>query len=138
VTNTVVHLDKPDPKQEFFLEARSNDDAALKRAAAIVTSAKKRTLHKKKNQSVQCARAPPTTSMPFGEGPFWTEGSIESLRPLVVTVLEARALLRIGNTLFWKLVAQGQLETIRLSAKTLVPVASIERLIDEQRKKSER
>jgi hypothetical protein len=138
VANTVVSLDKTDPKQEFFLQARSDDEAALKRAAAIVTSAKERTLHKKKSQSVQCARAPPTTSMPFGEGPFWTEGSIESLRPLVVTVLEARALLRIGNTLFWKLVTNRQLETIKLSAKTLVPVASIERLINEQRKKSER
>jgi hypothetical protein len=56
---------------------------------------------------------------------------------LVVSTRDARELLgRIGHSLLWKLIGQRKLETIRLGAKRMVVVASIERLIDEQRKEA--
>jgi hypothetical protein len=42
-------------------------------------------------------------------------------------------MLSIGNSLAWRLIAAGRLETIRLGARRLVIVTSIERLIDAAR-----
>jgi hypothetical protein len=42
-------------------------------------------------------------------------------------------MLSIGNSLIWRLIAAGRLETIRLGARRLVIVASVERLIDAAR-----
>jgi hypothetical protein len=42
-------------------------------------------------------------------------------------------MLSIGNSLAWRLIAAGRLETIRLGARRLVIVRSIEKLIDAAR-----
>jgi excisionase family DNA binding protein len=52
---------------------------------------------------------------------------------LTVSVREARQALSVGNSLIWRLISRGELQTIRLGAKRLVVVASIKRLIDKSR-----
>jgi hypothetical protein len=55
-----------------------------------------------------------------------------ALKPVTVSTREARAVLSIGNSLLWKLIASGELKTLRLASKRLVLVASIEELISRQ------
>jgi hypothetical protein len=60
---------------------------------------------------------------------------IGASKPLAVSVREARRMLSIGNSLTWRLIGRGKLETIRLGARRLVLVKSIERLIKAARVK---
>jgi hypothetical protein len=55
-----------------------------------------------------------------------------AIQPLTVSVQEARLALGIGNSLMWRLIGAGKLQTILLGAKRFVTVASMERLIAEQ------
>ena len=49
--------------------------------------------------------------------------------PLLISVLDARKRLNIGNSLIWRLIADGRLRTVRLGRRTLVPVAALHELI---------
>ncbi|WP_019971500.1 helix-turn-helix domain-containing protein [Mycobacterium sp. 141] len=49
----------------------------------------------------------------------------------LLTLPEARALLRIGNTHLYKLIGQGRIWTLKLGSRTLVPYREILRLIRE-------
>jgi hypothetical protein len=55
-----------------------------------------------------------------------------AIRPLTVSVQEARLALGVGNSLVWRLIGAGKLQTVLLGAKRFVTVASMERLIAEQ------
>lgn len=50
-------------------------------------------------------------------------------RPLCVRVPMAAKMLGIGSTKLYELIANGQLQTIKLGRVTLVPIASLEQLI---------
>jgi hypothetical protein len=54
------------------------------------------------------------------------------IRPLTLSVREARLALGIGNSLMWRLIGAGKLQTILLGAKRFVVVASLEKLITDQ------
>ncbi len=49
--------------------------------------------------------------------------------PLSVPVKEAQRLMGIGNTLFYRLVNEGKLDTFMAGNKRLVPYASIKRFV---------
>jgi excisionase family DNA binding protein len=48
--------------------------------------------------------------------------------PLLLSVPEAAQLLGVGRTFGWELARSGQLPTIRLGRRVLVPRAALERL----------
>jgi excisionase family DNA binding protein len=48
--------------------------------------------------------------------------------PRLVSVEEAARLLGIGRTLAWGMVYRGQLKTIRLGKRVLVPQAEVDRI----------
>jgi excisionase family DNA binding protein len=48
----------------------------------------------------------------------------------LLTVPEALLVLRIGRSTFYKLAGRGEIRTLRLGARTLVPEREIERLIN--------
>lgn len=52
---------------------------------------------------------------------------------LAFSVAEACAALGLGKTNFYRLVAVGEIETIKIGGRRLVPVASIEALLDGAR-----
>jgi hypothetical protein len=64
-----------------------------------------------------------------------------ALKPVTLSTREARAVLSIGNSLLWKLIASGELKTLRIASKRLVLAASIEdlvvRLLDKEAAKEE-
>ena len=47
----------------------------------------------------------------------------------LLTIAEALAALRIGKSSFYKLTARGEIRTLRLGGRTLVPEREIDRLI---------
>lgn len=51
--------------------------------------------------------------------------------PLLCTVDEAAELLSIGRTKTYKLIADGQLRTVRIGRRRLVPRAEIEAFVAE-------
>ncbi len=51
-------------------------------------------------------------------------------RPISVTVATARKLIGVGNTKFYELIKNGDLETVRIGRRVLVTYRSLERLID--------
>jgi len=48
----------------------------------------------------------------------------------ILTIPEAIEALRIGKSSFYKLTSSGQIKTLRLGGRTLVPEREIERLIN--------
>ena len=48
----------------------------------------------------------------------------------ILTIPEAIEALRIGKSSFYKLTSSGQIRTLRLGGRTLVPEREIERLIN--------
>lgn len=52
-------------------------------------------------------------------------------RPLTVGVREACALTGLGPTKVWDLIGKGRLKVTRIDRRTLVFVASIEKLLEE-------
>lgn len=56
--------------------------------------------------------------------------------PLLLTVPEACARLRISRWTFYRLIGEGRVETIRLGSRRLVPVAGLERLIERSAQES--
>lgn len=51
------------------------------------------------------------------------------LRPLTVRIPEACRITGIGRSKLYELIAVGEIETIKVGALTLVPVAGIERFL---------
>lgn len=51
---------------------------------------------------------------------------------MLVTINEAAKTLGIGRTLLYRLIGLGELEVVRLGARTLVTRASIEALVDRK------
>ncbi|WP_082443133.1 MULTISPECIES: helix-turn-helix domain-containing protein [unclassified Sphingomonas] len=54
-----------------------------------------------------------------------------SVAPLTISVNDALAMLGIGRTRFYELVAAGEIQTIKLGRRRLVQVASLQRLASE-------
>ncbi|WP_082468112.1 MULTISPECIES: helix-turn-helix domain-containing protein [unclassified Sphingomonas] len=54
-----------------------------------------------------------------------------SITPLTISVNDALAMLGIGRTRFYELVAAGEIATIKLGRRRLVQVASLQRLASE-------
>ena len=52
-------------------------------------------------------------------------------RPLLCTVEEAAEMLSIGRTKTYRLIAAGQIRTIRIGRRRLVPISELEALITE-------
>lgn len=65
------------------------------------------------------------------------EVAISNARQLLVTVREAAALLGVGRTTAYELIARGELDVVHIGRATRVPVASledyVERLVTRQR-----
>ena len=59
------------------------------------------------------------------------EGSGQRERPLLVTVDEAAELLGIGRTKTYRLIAAGQLRTVQIGRRRLVPRSELHAFIDE-------
>jgi len=55
--------------------------------------------------------------------------SAAELRPITVTVQQARRLLGLGNTSVWKLIGDGRLRTVRIGKRRLILYESLEELI---------
>ena len=55
--------------------------------------------------------------------------SRDSLKPITVTVAEAKRLSGLGHTKIWELIGSGVLETVRVGRRRLVIYASLCRLL---------
>ena len=55
--------------------------------------------------------------------------SRDSLKPITVTVAEAKRLSGLGHTKLWELIGSGVLETVRVGRRRLVIYASLCRLL---------
>jgi excisionase family DNA binding protein len=55
----------------------------------------------------------------------------QELRPLVLSVAEVAALLRVSPSTVWKAVKRRDIRSIRLGSRVLVPRGEIERLVGE-------
>ncbi len=53
------------------------------------------------------------------------------LKPLLVTTAEARRLLGIGQTTYWKLVKSGKIQTAEVAGRRLPVYASIEEYVQK-------
>jgi excisionase family DNA binding protein len=53
-----------------------------------------------------------------------------------VRIREACRLTGIGRSKFYELIAGGEIEIVKVGTMTLVPMASLERLIEGQRERS--
>ena len=58
-----------------------------------------------------------------------TAVSRDSLKPITVTVAEAKRLSGLGHTKLWELIGSGVLETVRVGRRRLVIYASLCRLL---------
>jgi excisionase family DNA binding protein len=62
-----------------------------------------------------------------------TRGSNSPTDPVYLTVAEVGRRLSLGRTTVWKLISDGELETVRLSERAVrVPVASVEAYVARQ------
>lgn len=59
------------------------------------------------------------------------EGAANRRTPLLCTVEEAAEMLSIGRTKTYRLIAAGQIRTIRIGRRRLVPISELEALITE-------
>lgn len=55
-------------------------------------------------------------------------GAIE-IEPLTVTVAEAKRITGIGHTTLYRLIAAGELKTVKIGRRTLVTYASIKAVV---------
>lgn len=55
-------------------------------------------------------------------------------RPLTVRIRDACRITGIGRSKIYELIAQGEIETIKIGAITLVPVAGLEDFLRRQRR----
>lgn len=58
-------------------------------------------------------------------------GTLSTPHPLTVTVKEALAIIGIGRTSFYELVAGGEITTVKIGRRRLVHVESLRRLAAE-------
>lgn len=58
-------------------------------------------------------------------------GTLTPRHPLTVTVKVALAMISIGRTRFYELVAAGQITTVKIGRRRLVHVGSLQRLVTE-------
>ncbi len=56
--------------------------------------------------------------------------SIEQLEPLAYSIAEACKVTSCGRTLIYLMISQGRLETRKVGKRTLIPAASLRRLIE--------
>jgi excisionase family DNA binding protein len=68
--------------------------------------------------------------MTNGTGQRKSDGSGGSAPPFVLTVREAADLLRISKDLAYELIARGELPSLRLGRRVVVPVRALLDLID--------
>lgn len=59
------------------------------------------------------------------------------LEPLTVRIPEACRLTGIGRSKLYELIAEGQLEVVKIGAMTLVPMANLRALIERGRRSGE-
>jgi len=55
-----------------------------------------------------------------------------SVKPLLVTVKQAQALISLGNTKFYELVNDGKIRTTKIGRRTLVNYADLEALTERR------
>lgn len=66
-----------------------------------------------------------TTKFTTTETPSYSE---PDQQPLLLSVRQAARLMGVGTTLCWELVNSGQLPSVRLGRRVLIPRAAVERL----------
>jgi len=71
------------------------------------------------------------SSGPSGESPQQSEAAARLRdQPPVLTIGEAATLLRIGRNSAYEAARRGEIPTIRLGRRLLVPLAALERLLE--------
>lgn len=53
-----------------------------------------------------------------------------ALKPLTVNHPTAQRLLGVGNTKYWELVKDGQVEVVKIGRRSMAKYASLERLVE--------
>ncbi|EIZ79598.1 excisionase family DNA binding domain-containing protein [Novosphingobium sp. Rr 2-17] len=64
-----------------------------------------------------------------------TEGMAKSAEPLAVRIPLAAQMLGIGKSTLYEMIAQGEIETIKVGRSTLVPTDSLRAFLTRRRKK---
>jgi len=62
----------------------------------------------------------------------------QSVTPLVHSIPEACARLGVGKTMFFELLHQGHVRSIKIGRRTLIPESELVRLVDERVATTER
>jgi excisionase family DNA binding protein len=68
----------------------------------------------------------------FGAAP--PVGKPQASEPIAVRILEAVRLTGIGRSKLYELIASGDIETVKIGSCTLIPMASLHRLIERAKK----
>ena len=58
----------------------------------------------------------------------------QATEPIAVRILEAVRLTGIGRSKLYELIASGDIETVKIGSCTLIPMASLHRLIERAKK----
>lgn len=61
------------------------------------------------------------------------DAEVTPARPLLLTVREAAALLRLGRSTVYELIADGELETVHVGRCARVPLAAVESFVERLR-----
>ena len=61
------------------------------------------------------------------------DAAVGEVGVVLVTVPQAAAMLAIGRTSAYELIAQGELEVVRIGRATRVPVAAVHELVERRR-----
>jgi len=56
-----------------------------------------------------------------------------TVAPILLNVLDAARLLRVGRTTIYELIARGKLEVVHIGRAARIPASSIDRFVDELR-----
>jgi len=65
--------------------------------------------------------------------PWSSDAQQSQLRPLTVRVRVAAAMLGIGRSKLYELIAEGEVETLKIGNATLIPVDCLHQLIEKRR-----
>lgn len=65
--------------------------------------------------------------------PWSSDAQQSQLRPLTVRVRVAAAMLGIGRSKLYELIAEGEVETLKIGNATLIPVDCLHKLIEKRR-----
>ena len=74
---------------------------------------------------------PMQLGLPFG---IRSLPAARAMEPLSVTVAEALRLTGLGQTKLYELIGSGDLETVKIGRRTLIPMDSLRALIERRRR----